>query len=209
VGKLGFVPYPDILDLAWQLLGEHGVQDTIPVDVELLIEQDLGVDIVPVPGLQRDFSVEGFTSSDFTTIHVDLDVLNNVEVRYRFTLAHEVGHLVMHREFLSQWSIADLEDWGAFMRSVDPGEYSTMEIQGYLFGGALLMPEPLLRPIWERQLPAIRSLCARAKASGFTVADYAQHAFEAAAPQIAPVFNVSREAVVKRLSTGDYSRTLM
>ena len=43
----------------------------IPVSIDLIVEKDLGIDVVPLIGLRESLDNDGFISSDFTTIHID------------------------------------------------------------------------------------------------------------------------------------------
>ena len=65
--------------------------------IEEIVEFDFRINIVPVLGLQREFEVEGFTSGDLKNIYVDEYTYTDRITRYRFTLAHEMGHIVLHR----------------------------------------------------------------------------------------------------------------
>jgi hypothetical protein len=66
-----FLPYEKIAGEAINFLSKHHPEDTLPVPVEEIIEFDLQIEIVPIPNLQRDFDIEGFTSSDLKSIYVD------------------------------------------------------------------------------------------------------------------------------------------
>jgi len=70
---------------------------------------------------------------------------NQPETRERFTLAHELGHLFLHMNFLDaeQWQAAGSYLDGAFRRS--DGDYSEEELQANEFAASLLMPEPEFR----------------------------------------------------------------
>ena len=96
-----FLKYETILERACAFLREHNALDSIPVNIEAIVEFELGIGITTMPNLQRDFGTEGFTSSDFSTIYVDEGVFWDVPVRYRSTLAHEIGHLVLHQQLLA------------------------------------------------------------------------------------------------------------
>ena len=124
-----FLAYDEIARHAEDFLREHASAEEIPVDIESIVEFRLGMDIVPVPGLQRDHGIEGYISRDMGSIHVDEGVLINVPVRYRYTLAHEVGHLVLHSELLKDDANGAVDEWSK-------SDYDRMEFQGYCFGGS-------------------------------------------------------------------------
>jgi hypothetical protein len=89
--------YEDLRKKADNFLREHHPSGNIPVPIEEIVEFVFGMNIVPVLGLQREFEVEGFTSGDLKNIYVDEYVYTDRPSRYRFTLAHEIGHVVLHR----------------------------------------------------------------------------------------------------------------
>ena len=95
-----FLPDGKIVDLAESFLSKYNPSRSIPVPIEEIVEIDLRLEIIPILGLLKAVQVDGFTSSDLKTIYVDQWVLSEVPYRYRFTLAHEVGHVFMHREIL-------------------------------------------------------------------------------------------------------------
>jgi Zn-dependent peptidase ImmA (M78 family) len=128
-----------ISERATSLLKTHGYERELPVDVELLAERELKLDITPIPGF-RQKGIDGLLSQDLTTIYVDENVQRNVATRYRFTLAHEIGHLVLHgdviKEHLSKASDGFLMLW----ETLNQEEYAHAERQANVFAAALLMP---------------------------------------------------------------------
>ena len=72
---------------------------SIPVDIERVIEVNYRLDIVPLPSLQTAFDIEGFSANDFSAIYVDKYVYERIYNRYRFTLAHEIGHRGLHQQY--------------------------------------------------------------------------------------------------------------
>ncbi|MFQ6671843.1 MAG: ImmA/IrrE family metallo-endopeptidase, partial [Candidatus Tectimicrobiota bacterium] len=91
-----YLEYEDIRKEADAFLIEHHPSGTIPVPIEEIVEFELGWDIVPIQGLRRLLDVEGFLSGDRETLWVDEDIWRTFPARYRFTIAHEVGHFIFH-----------------------------------------------------------------------------------------------------------------
>ena len=89
--------YEEINGRAENFLKEYKRENTIPVDIETIVEFDLGLNIFPFPNLQTTFDVDGFISGDLTVIYVDEFIYQQRPARYRFTLAHEVGHFLFPR----------------------------------------------------------------------------------------------------------------
>ena len=65
---------------------------------EIRMIERMGVDIVQLDDLQGLIHSPGCTSGDRKVIYVDKFVSEKREARYRYTLAHEVGHIVLHQE---------------------------------------------------------------------------------------------------------------
>jgi Zn-dependent peptidase ImmA (M78 family) len=84
--------YDDINKRAEEFLREYKRNETLPVDIEAITEFDLGLNIFPFPNLQETYDVEGFISGDLNVIYVDEFIHFQQSARYRFALAHEIGH---------------------------------------------------------------------------------------------------------------------
>jgi len=204
--SISFMPYSDITEKAREFLQSHKVPDKIPVDIEAIIENYLGMNIIPFPNLQRNFSVEGFSSSDFSDIYVDEHIYSNVQVRYRFTLAHEVGHYVLHRHLLSHIGVNSIEEWKQFIDQVDPEDYGRMEFQGYAFAGLILVPPDHLSRQFDENLFDVEELIRKAKGSGFDRKTYLEYAQEAMTRKLAPLFDVSPAVISKRIGYDELDR---
>ena len=197
-----YLPYEKIAEEAKRFLCEYNPEDIIPLPIEEIIEFGLGINIAPTPNLQRDFDIEGFTSSDFTTIYVDEFVYNYRHYRYRFTLSHEVGHMILHKEVLSQITFDPSDpvlSWKNFVEQVDMKDYSKLEFQGYLFGGLVLVPRRHLSDPFFEKLPHILPMIDKAKQNGLIREQYLEYAVDAIASYLTPIFEVSTEVLIKRI----------
>ena len=136
--------YNSLRGKANEFLAKYNPTGAIPVPIEEIAEFSLGLNIIPIPGLQDALEIAGFISSDFRSITVDQFVMERRERRYRFTLAHELGHLWLHREIFAQLNFHSIDDWKTFQKDVDAEDYGWLEWQAYVFGGLVLVPrEPL------------------------------------------------------------------
>lgn len=97
-----YLPDSEIDAKVQECMVRYPHRSQIPFPVEELMEFDLELEILPLPNLQRDYEVEGFTTSDMKTVYVDEFVWRHRPTRYRFTLAHELGHILFHPEFFEQ-----------------------------------------------------------------------------------------------------------
>lgn len=81
--------------------------------------------------------VEGFTLRDTKVIFIDT---KSKPGRQRFTVAHEIGHIVLnHLNEGNNLSIACRDSMSS------PSKANLQEIEANAFAAALLMPEPLVR----------------------------------------------------------------
>ena len=90
-----FHSYPDIKKIVGDYRDSCGLEEQIPVDVEKLVDVILKINVIPIPSLYRSYEIDAFISNDFKKIYVDEYLYINLESQYRFTLAHELGHMVL------------------------------------------------------------------------------------------------------------------
>ncbi len=140
---------------AADFLAQRNPRGEVPVPIEHIVER-MGVDIVPVPELMRNFSIDGWTTHDMKEIYVDEYVYDNVENRYRFTLAHEVGHIVLHSEVFKPYEFRSVEQWRKFVESVDDKQWDHLEHHANIFAAHVLMPTPELVRIYRGCSETIR-----------------------------------------------------
>lgn len=138
LGEGGQIPYlskDEIAKRAREVLDKYW-DSNLPVDVEMLCDR-MGVSILPVPNLAKTFYIDAFISADFKTIYVDNHEFEKESHRYRFSVAHELGHFVLHRKYYPAGT-GDLRKWLKISRSI-ANNYA--EFQANYFAGNLLVPE--------------------------------------------------------------------
>lgn len=128
----------------------------IPVEIEEIVEIKLKIKIIPIPDLMSQCGVDAQITSDFTAIYVDQKNYENDTNRFRFSLAHEIGHYVLHEKFYKGLKISNFADVIAFMDEIDAEEYSHLEVQANKFGNYLLLPRKELSIIRNTVLEEIR-----------------------------------------------------
>ncbi len=139
--KAPFLTYDDVNSRAGALLKQYGQGDCVPVDIEAIVELDMGITVIPVRGLQERFGVDGFLSLKMAEITVDEAIFRGHPSRYRFTVAHELGHMVLHREVFESVDVRTPKDWVDFYHAIPDDDYGWLERQAYWFAGAVLVPE--------------------------------------------------------------------
>lgn len=120
---------------------------SIPVDIEKIVEFKLGMDIIPIPGLKKNCDTDAFITSNWKAISVDNEsyVNDNDQNRLRFSIAHEIGHLVLHKKIYAEFSISELEDFYNFINEIPGKEYGYLETQASKFANYLLMSRDVLK----------------------------------------------------------------
>jgi len=194
-----FLSYDRIATEASKFLSKFEYEDAIPVPIEKIVEYNLQADIVPIPGLQNVFDVEGATSSDLSTIYVDEFIYLNRPTRYRFTLAHETGHIFLHEEYFRHFHFDSIDGWKEFQDEVDPDDYARLEYQCYAFGGLVLVPRHHLKVMFENKLSEILPMIKKAQVMGVTKESYVDVAVDKMSSVLAPEFDVSTGVMVRRI----------
>ena len=97
--KIPFISYSDISQRVEFFFNEYHPSIDIPIPIEEIIELKIGLNIFPYPRLYRDHALNGFLSHDLSTISVDEYQYEQLNEKYRFTLAHELGHYILHKSF--------------------------------------------------------------------------------------------------------------
>lgn len=131
-----------IRDIAEEFRKEYVFDNSLPVDIEHVIEATMGINIIPVENLQKTCDMEGFISKDFKTIYVDEGLYTDDRYykRVRFTIAHEIGHLVLHRSSIDGVKFNNETDWISFRMGINNETLGWFETQASEFAGRLLVP---------------------------------------------------------------------
>jgi hypothetical protein len=199
---VGFVSDDRLCQEATALLVRHGRLGIIPVDVEMLVEKDMGLEIIPVPGL-RDLAGETGTGTESFTdtraIYVDQRIMERVPVRYRFSLAHEVGHIVLHGSILDAHRFGSVAEWKDFMCRVHLDDHFRMEYQASAFAGHLLVPTGHLARLVRQGIPSVESMVNEARALGFDRSQYLPNALAVLTDQMRGAFDVSADVLRRRI----------
>ncbi len=129
-------------------LREEFLWDEIPVDV-MLFASKIWLSVFPRDLRQLD--AEAFLVMQENTIYVDSRIYNaNVEFRARFSVAHEIGHYLLHKKFYEEnMSFTDEDDYLKFYQEFPEEQYSLLEMHANEFAWALLVPKTIL---WEQLL---------------------------------------------------------
>lgn len=174
---------------AERFLAEQDPDRQLPVPIENIVELRLRIEIIPVDGLYKDSGIEGFLHPSLTSLYVDLSMSDH---RIRFTYAHEMGHLVMHKDQIKSAQRRSADGWKDMVLSRSE-EYGPLEIQAGMFAARLLMPTADISAAYEAA--KMRAIEREPRLKGVddeTIASFA-------AADVARRFDVSAEAAGYRL----------
>ncbi len=178
---------------ASEFLHQYNRAGTVPVPIELIIEQQFEMDIVPTPGLEAHFDTVAFLTRDTREIRVDEYVYLNRINRYRFSLAHELAHRILHADLWQEFEFDDIASWkAAVSRSIPEKEYSFVEFHANFFAGLVLVPTSNL-------VASFQECVAMAEQNGLDIRDEATGAIDLVESYIGRAFQVSAAVVHKRL----------
>jgi hypothetical protein len=188
-----FLPYSQLKAAAAETLANSKFGDRFPVAIEMIVERCFRMDVVPIRGLRSGFNIDAFISQDLATISVDEYVLDNYLNRYRFSLAHELGHRVLHRDILGAMKFRSIADWKLQITQFPEKEYRILEYQANTFANCLLVPADQLDRRFDDAVDHIRS-------NGVTPSDCPDFCLDAIAAELSDQFEVSSDAILRRLT---------
>jgi len=188
--EIPYLPYDRLRPIADDFLKNHNPNLEFPIPIEKIVDNDFAIDVVPTPGLHRTFDIDSYITSDFSAIHVDEYVYESREKRYRFSLAHELSHLLLHRDVFAQLSFSNISEWKAAVTSIPEREYGLLEFQANSLAGLILVPPAELSRRFDEIAETVKS-------HRFDIRDPA--VMDRIEQRLASEFNVSQAVIHRRL----------
>lgn len=174
--------------------------DTIPVDIEKIIDVKIGIDVIPSPGLQLLCDVDALIYSDWKSIIVDHNKYfdGRYQNRLRFSYAHEIGHFILHKDIHKSLKIKSTKDFQKFIKEIPQIQYGYLETQANKFANFLLIPRERLIIEKEKEIKRkeINDLISSGKLNKKTVNPYL-------AIPLSKIFGVSEDAMEIALNETD------
>lgn len=196
-----FLPKSVLAAEASSFLSQNGLTQ-IPIDIELVAEQKYDMDIVPFSGLRSEYGIDGYSAFDFTTIYVDEFVYTQRPTRLRFTVAHELGHRVLHEKYLKTLEFSSVSEWvEVILENLDRSDYEKMEYQANAFAGLVLVPQNHLEVGFKEQMDLLIGLIREANSNGFPRDDYIEIVVDSIAEELARRFEVSPDVLKIRIKS--------
>ncbi len=193
--KSPYIKIEDIRTAADDFRKKYWHSDNIPVDIFEILEFELNIEIRTIFNLRETGDVDALLLGDLKTIVVDQnDFLNDrAQNRLRFSIAHEIGHVVLHSDVFKKISYSSIEEWIQFFQKIPEDQYTWMEQHAYEFAGRLLVPR-------EKLIEKLKDTVSIAENAGFNSWDTSgESTREYIAHAIARDFEVSEQAIEKRL----------
>ena len=134
----------DVAAAADKFLKTYHPSNNLPVPIEEIVEIKMGVALYAIPGIKPLLGIDAFINSNFTQITVDENSLTTFTARVRFSIAHEIGHSILHKEWYRKHGPQSIEDYLTFHERIDAKSYKFIEIQAHTFAGLVLVPKDLL-----------------------------------------------------------------
>ncbi len=151
------IKYEEVKQAASEFLKKYHSKQ-LPVPIEDIVEQQMKIAIVVVPGIKSFLGVDAFISSAFDQITVDAHCFSRFPERTRFSIAHEIGHLILHKNLYEQYGPKNIEDYMVFHDKIDDEVYKFIEIQAQTFAGLVLVPTESLLDELKKRLGRVPSL---------------------------------------------------
>jgi hypothetical protein len=109
-----WIPKEDLWQTVRSFREKYWTENTLPVDMEKIVEQRLRLSIEPIHSLLDDLDVDAFLKLDLSGIVVDYDCFmqERFQNRIRFSFAHEVGHFVLHKDIYEKIPFTSLRQPG-------------------------------------------------------------------------------------------------
>ena len=145
--------YKQARNMSWEILIKSGV-DKLPIDLNQIVDT-VNVDVLPYSALGDAFNPEmidtdGFTTNSLTNKKVIcINSKHGTLQRRRFTLAHELGHVVLNHPLKPL----------VYRNSESDHNQKPEEVQANVFARDLLMPAGVLAALHVTTVDEIIRIC--------------------------------------------------
>ena len=178
--------YSQVAEVAEKFLVNYYPSLLLPIPIEVIAERDLGINIIPVCNMKQNYDIDACLDSSLRRIFIDMDKYMKYENRSRFSIAHEIGHLVLHRGIFTKLNIRTEEDILNLTANTNEEEYSWLQHQANWFAGLVLVPrKKLIEAIQNRSKKTVVSMSFEELLPIF--------------PDLENEFQVSGEVLIRRL----------
>ena len=142
----------DVNRKATEFLQKYNPSGSLPIPIEEIVELQMHIALVVVPGIKELLGIDAFISSDFSQITIDEYAYEHYTERTKFSIAHEIGHSIMHAEWYKSHGPKNLDDYLTFHERINQESYKYLEIQANTFAGLILVPTTPLTTLLKTKL---------------------------------------------------------
>jgi hypothetical protein len=193
--KAPFISPEEIRRHAESFRKQYWGEKSLPIDILSIVESDLRLAIRPIKNLRSECDTYALLLGTNKTIIVDFDnyMDERMQNRLRFSVAHEIGHLVLHKDLFLKVNHESIKEWQNFILNIPEREYGFIEYHANEFAGQLLVPvEPLRLQLKKAISHAKRQGLENENLIGDAALNYISS-------YICRFFGVSDQAIQKRL----------
>jgi len=142
----------DVVSAAEEFLQKYHPSLNLPIPIEDIVELKIGVGLSVVSGIKQLLDIDAFINRGLTEIFIDSFSFEKYVPRTRFSVAHEIGHSILHREWYKKNGPVDAEEYLDFLDRVDEETYKKIERQANTFAGLVLVPTKQLTKLFIKRL---------------------------------------------------------
>ncbi len=142
----------DVQKEACSFLKKYHPVNTLPIPIEDIVELRMKIGLNVVSGLKQLLGIDAFINSGFTEIFVDEFSFDKYPQRTRFSIAHEIGHFILHKEWYKQNGPENTDDYLTFLKKMGEDVYKKIERQASTFAGLVLIPTEHLARLFKERL---------------------------------------------------------
>jgi Zn-dependent peptidase ImmA (M78 family) len=156
------IPYIKNLEIEKQAKNfrQKYYQGELPINIEKIIDISLKIDIIPLPNLEKMCNTDALITSDWQSLYIDKDLFEDErrQNRLRFSLAHEIGHLILHKDLYNIFEINSFEDFYNFIDLMPGEQYGYLETQANKFASYLLVPREIIKERLGRETKKVADI---------------------------------------------------
>lgn len=132
-------------------LQKYHPKNTLPIPIEDIAELQMNIGLNVVKGIKQLLGIDAFINHEFTEIFIDEFSFEKYSARTRFSIAHEIGHFILHREWYKKNGPRNIDDYLEFLDKTSEEAYKKIERQASTFAGLVLIPtEHLIKLLKDR-----------------------------------------------------------
>ncbi|MFC1485901.1 ImmA/IrrE family metallo-endopeptidase [Candidatus Latescibacterota bacterium] len=139
--KCKWLKIEEIRKITDKIRSKYWPENTYPINIEKIIESRIGLDIIPEPSLKMDAYLR---SDSGIAVNQEQYMDSRYDNRLRFSLAHELGHFILHKDICDNFKFNSEEEYIEFYNTLSEQDYQGFECQANEFAGGLLVPREIL-----------------------------------------------------------------